>query len=363
MNTDPALGAAGWHLLLILRDVSHVAKMRIEDWDAVLVLARQARLLGTIACRIRDRPDLAKQIPDRVWGHLTASINYSSHRLQMVRMELAALSAALPPELPVTLLKGAAYVVEGLPLAHGRMPNDVDLLVPRAHLGIAEAALRDGGWEMENVDEYDQQYYRQWSHELPPMRIPGHALEVDLHHTIAPVTSRVRANDTALFSALVPVEGTRFSVLSRHDQIIHAAIHLFQDSELVGKLRDLVDIDALYRSSILDQQACDRLWKRAAQHGATTPLWYALNYSRSWLGTPVPADPPGIEPSWLARAMTGWLFRHVCPPRIFERGKTPSRVLVELAAQARYHWLRMPPALLVRHLGHKSMTAVRSIIR
>ncbi|MCP5308602.1 MAG: nucleotidyltransferase family protein [Zoogloeaceae bacterium] len=363
MTTGPVLDEPLRHLFRILRDVSHVEKMRLADWNGVLVLARQARLLGSIASRILARQDLADHIPERVRGHLMASINYSAHRLQMVRMELAVLSDALPAEVPVTLLKGAAYIVEGLPLAQGRMPNDVDLLVPRAHLGIAEAALRDGGWEMENVDEYDQQYYRQWSHELPPMRIPGHALEVDLHHTIAPVTSRVRANDTALFSALVPVEGTRFSVLSRHDQIIHAAIHLFQDSELVGKLRDLVDIDALYRSSILDQQACDRFWKRAAQHGATTPLWYALNYSRSWLGTPVPADPPGIEPSWLARAMTGWLFRHVCPPRIFERGKTPSRVLVELAAQARYHWLRMPPALLVRHLGHKSMTAVRSIIR
>lgn len=351
------------HLFQILRDVSHVEQMCLADWNGVLVLARQARLLGSIASRILVRQDLEDRIPERVRGHLMASINYSVHRLQMVRMELAALSDALPAGVPVTLLKGAAYIVEGLPLAQGRMPNDVDLLVPRAHLGIAEAALRDGGWEMENVDEYDQQYYRQWSHELPPMRIPGHALEVDLHHTIAPVTSRVRANDTALFSALVPVEGTRFSVLSRHDQIIHAAIHLFQDSELVGKLRDLVDIDALYRNSILDRQACDRLWARAVQHGATTPLWYALNYSRAWLGTPVPACPPGVEPPWLARATTGWLFRRVCPPRIFERGKTPGRVMVELAAQARYHWLRMPPALLVRHLAHKSMTAARSMIK
>lgn len=360
MKGEPVLGLAARHLFPILQDVLHVAKMLPEDWDEVLVLARQARILGTIASRIRERPDLAEHIPIRVQGHLTASINYSSHRLQTVRMELAALAEALPAGLPVTLLKGAAYVVQGLPLARGRMPNDVDILVAREHLEVAEAALREGGWEMENVDEYDQQYYREWSHELPPMRIPGHALEVDLHHTIAPVTSRVRANNAALFSAIEPIEGTRFSVLSRNDQIIHAAIHLFQDSELAGRLRDLVDIDALLRSNIPDQQAWEGLWERAMEHGAIRPLWYALHFSRAWLGTPVPADLLGQAPHWLARVTTEWLFCRACPPRVFERGLTATRRLIELAAQARYHWLRMPPVLLLRHLAHKSTNALRS---
>ena len=63
MTTGPVLDEPLRHLFRILRDVSHVEKMRLADWNGVLVLARQARLLGSIASRILARQDLADHIP------------------------------------------------------------------------------------------------------------------------------------------------------------------------------------------------------------------------------------------------------------------------------------------------------------
>ena len=170
---------AATHLLPLFRDCHHALSMTLADWDDTVRLARQARLLGLIAGRLKENRQIWEQIPERVHGHLRSSINFSAHRQQMVRMELRALDKVLPPKITVVLLKGAAYIVQQQEFAKGRMPNDVDLLVKRSDLNEAEATLNAAGWVSETTSNYDQHYYREWSHELPPMRYPGHALEVD----------------------------------------------------------------------------------------------------------------------------------------------------------------------------------------
>ena len=153
--------------------------------------------------------------------------------------------------------------------------------------------------------------------------------------------------------------GTRYKVLSADDQIIHAAIHLIQDSEIAGRLRDLVDIDSLVRARVRTLSDAERLWARAHLHGASRPLWYALHFSKHWLGTPLPEGCFFEAPPMFMRLPVECLFRHACPPEIFERGGSVQRRLAELAGRLRYHWLRMPPRLLLRHLAHKSAKALR----
>ena len=345
---------AGRHLLPLLADVTHLQSMSLADWDGTLRLARQARLLGVLAHRIVRDPELLSSVPEAVHGHLRSSINFAAHRLQMVRIELAHLEAALPAGITVVLLKGAAYIAEDLPFAQGRMPNDVDLLVARRDLDAAESALAAAGWEAETTDAYDQRYYREWSHELPPMRIPGHALEVDLPHTIAPVTSRTRADDALLESGLRPLPGSRFHVLSAADQIIHSVIHLFQDSEMAGRLRDLVDIDGLIRLHMRDEADWQTLHERARRHRADRLLWFALQYCRAWLATPVPQScTVGQRPPLPTRMLMDLLMRHACLPLIADDGEPRVRGIARGLGQLRYHWLRMPPTLLARHLCHK----------
>jgi len=360
MHSNWQHSLAARHLLPLLRDCNHAASMTLADWDDTVRLARQARLLGLIAGRLKENQDLWEQVPERVRGHLQSSINFSAHRLQKVRMELRALDKALPPTIAVVLLKGAAYIAQHQEFARGRMPNDVDLLVKRTDLDEAETVLASAGWVSETASDYDQRYYREWSHELPPMRFPGHALEVDLHHTITPITSRVRANDPLLFSSLQPVPDSRYFTLHPFDQIIHAAIHLFQDSELTGHLRDLVDLDGMIRRAIHDESDWTGLQQRADQHGAGRYLYYALRYCSTWLGTPMPKLIALQRPSTIVQRLMDIMLTRGTLPRLPD---TPQSLSDQFALQAgviRYHWLRMPPKLLARHLSHKTASLIRS---
>lgn len=358
MSGDWQSSLAARHLLPLLRNSNHVSTMILPDWDDTVRLARQARLLGLLAYRLKASDSLWKQVPERVRGHLESAINYSAHRLQMMRMELRALDQALPSAMQVVLLKGAAYILQSLDFSYGRMPNDVDLLVTRVDLDEAEKSLVKAGWESENKSDYDQRYYREWSHELPPMRYPGHALEVDLHHTITPVTSRVRANDFLLFSNLLPLPDSRYLVLHPMDQIIHAAIHLFQDSELDGRLRDLVDLDGLIRNAITDQAGWSELQQRADDHGASHILWLTLHYCKLWLGTPIPEKLELAVPSAWSQWVIDQLMTRACLPRLPDIKISILDRLITQFGVIRYHWLRMPPGLLARHLAHKALHAI-----
>jgi hypothetical protein len=94
--TDPCLQS----LLGLLRDPRSVHGVSLADWDKIIRLARQARLLGVLAHRIQSQAECPEKVPDCVLGHLRSATAYSEHRVQMLRMELAALAKALPVELP-----------------------------------------------------------------------------------------------------------------------------------------------------------------------------------------------------------------------------------------------------------------------
>ncbi|HRD89850.1 MAG TPA: nucleotidyltransferase family protein [Accumulibacter sp.] len=357
--SDQRLAADAFQLLQLLRDPGRVRDLRLGDWDKLVRLARRARLLGVLAQRIQSRAEDLAAVPDCVRGHLDSAIVYSAHRVHLLRLELAALSRVLPADVRVAVLKGGAYIIQDLATARGRLPNDVDLLVSRDDLRRSEAALLAAGWEAQAVDDYADRYYREWSHELPPMRFPGHPMEVDLHHTISPVTGRLQPDRALLFADLQEVAGERFLVLHPLDQILHAVIHLFQDSELVDNLRDLVDIDSLLRTYLRSAEDWLALTRRAGRHGVERPLWYALHYCRKWLATPVP-DGLALRPPPIAMVqLMDWLYPCCTLPRLADQPPTIARGIAERLGRARYQWLRMPPGLLLRHLGHKSVRALR----
>jgi hypothetical protein len=262
------------------------------------------------------------------------------------------------------LLKGAAYIAQGLAMAEGRLPADVDVMVRRPALGAVERALLDAGWEFEKTDPYDQHYYRAWSHELPPMKCAGQALELDLHHGILPPLGRLRPDTEALFSASIQVEGTPFRVLSPPDQVLHAAAHLFQDSDCTGRLRDLVDIDGLLRCfAEREPSFWEALEQRARLLELGRPLWYALTFGRDWLATPVPAgflkSDRRAEPPVLSR----WLVKTLVPlsllPAVPDSGGSGKSRIASRLMEARAIWLRMPPRLVLFHSINKFFRGLR----
>jgi hypothetical protein len=191
------------------------------------------------------------------------------------------------------------------------------------------------------------------------MRCVGQAMELDLHHAILPPLGRLKPDTDALFAAAVPVAATRFAVLCPADQVLHAAAHLFQDSDCIDRLRDLVDFDALFRRlPLTDRAARSALVERARLHGMEQPLHLAAQLSRAWFGTPG-CDALVTEVGAAASALYGRgivaMANRVLGPSNSQDGSDRSRRTAARLLEARSHWLRMPPWLLAYHTASKGV--------
>lgn len=324
--------------------------------------ARSARLLGVVRARL-ERGRLLDSIPPPVRAQLDGGWNVAAYRRQMVLYEMHAVAKVLEPlGISLLLLKGAAYIAQGLACAEGRLPEDLDLMVPRDRLDEAERALIGAGWAFETTDAYDQHYYRVWSHELPPLRAPGHAIELDLHHTILPPTGRVRPNARALLEAAVAIPDSGFRALSPADQVLHACAHLFQDSDCTERLRDLVDIDALLREHAATERSWTMLLARARLHDLGRCLAYATRYCSAWLNTPIPAEVAAeiarLGPGTISRAVMDRLVPRALPPHPPDEEPAVSVRFARWLLLVRSMWLRMPPWLLAYHALAKLVRGV-----
>jgi len=344
-------------LLRLLNDPGGSRGLSLDDWDRVIRVGRASRLLATLRLRLSGAGVLS-DVPAPVRNHLESEAAVARYRKQMALRdlhELAAVLHAVPG--PIVLLKGAAYIVQALRIADGRTVSDVDLLVPRDRLGDVEARLREAGWVLVDVDPYDERYYREWSHEVPPMRFPGSVLELDLHHGILPPISRVRVDPAPLFAESRPVPGSAFRVLAPEDQVLHACVHVFVDSDLSDRLRDIVDLDGLLREFANQTGFWDRLCVRAQTLGLGRATWYGLRYPSLLLATPVPESAwrmlDAHAPNGLVRRLVDWLVVSVTPPEPVD-GRTPLGLgLARAFAVIRYFWIRMPLPILVRHAAVK----------
>ena len=365
MSKTPVQPAHSLQLLLaLLTDPSGAPSVDETEWNSVVRWARSSRLLATLYARVA-RAGLAETLPDRVRAAMVSEARLARHRAQMARFEMFELARALATfDAPRILLKGAAYLAQDLQVSEGRFLSDIDLLVPRSQLDDAEQLLVRAGWQPQQVDSYDEHYYRAWSHELPPMRFPGRSLELDLHHTILPVTGRIRPDASALFEAAIPVPGTPFHALCPADQVLHACAHLFQDSDLTHRLRDLADIDALLRHYGSDREFWPELTRRASRHALARPCWYALRYCKRYFQTPVPEDlMRGARPSVPVRSMMDRLAPAALPPVDPDRPAGIASRLAQRALLARSLWLRMPVWLLVYHSAMKFARRLRERLR
>ncbi len=227
-------------LAAILREPARTETLTAPEWTALFAVARAEQLIGTLAHRIeglRMPPAAARLVQDAI-ASAGQGRTAALWEAEMARRALAAL------DMPVVLLKGTAYAAAGLPPSTGRSIGDLDILVPRARIEEAEAALLTAGWEWVKPDPYDDAYYRQWMHELPPLIHRERDRMIDVHHTILPLTARIRPDAEGLLADSVALEnGLR--ILSPRDMVCHAAAHLFADGDLAGGMRNLWDIHCL----------------------------------------------------------------------------------------------------------------------
>jgi hypothetical protein len=346
-------------LLDVLESPASVVQWPESRWDLTVRHARSARLLGTLAECLHGDPVWAL-LPARVRSVLQGELHRNAYFERALHYELDCVATALAGmDVPVILLKGAAYLLQGLPHARGRQIGDVDLMVPHARLDEVEDALRRAGWMFAKTSAYDQHYYRAWSHELPSLRVPGHALELDVHHTILQIKGRLRPDAAQLVAAARPLPASPWLCLAPADQILHAAAHLFQDSDGWNKLRDLVDLDRLMRFHAAGESDLPaQLIERSRLHELQRPLWYATQFLSAWFGTSHAAELAStLRPRLASRAVTALacrLWSLTLPPPHLDAVFTPPQRLAKPLLEFRALWLRMPPWLLAYHAANKA---------
>lgn len=341
-----------------LRDPASVANLTLAEWDLLIRQARSADLLGRIAERINDL-GLMGRVPPAPRMHLESVRVLVAAQSRAVRREVGSIVAALSSlGHEVILLKGAAYLLAELPPASGRLFTDIDILVPRARLPKVESELMLHGWISTHRHPYDQRYYREWMHELPPMQHIERQTVIDVHHAIVPATARLKSDAAAIIAAAVPVAdqpGVR--VLAPTDMVLHSATHLFYNEEFSHGMRDLSDMDLLLRHFGVDADFWAQLLKRAEQLGLMRPLYYCLRHAVRIFATPVPAavmqaTVRTAPAPWVAGLMDLLWTVALRPPHPSLAG--PFDSVADSLLYYRAHWVKMPLPLLAYHILHKA---------
>ncbi len=328
------------HLVDLLAGRRDPAALSPRDWDSIIGVARSEAMLATLACRLESAdlpPTIAALFADQ---RATAQVaqQQALWEAEMARRALA------PAGIEFVLLKGAAYAAAGMACAEGRQIGDLDILVLATDIRRAENALLKAGWEWVKSDPYDDHYYRAHMHELPPLIHKARDRMIDVHHTILPRTHRITPDALALVSDAVKTAGGH-AVLEPTDMAAHCAAHMLADGDLQGGLRNLWDFHTMTRDfAAADAGFWGKLDGRADLHGLRGAAHRAARLSRDLYGAALPEGWNRQDPA------DAW-FRH----RLLARddwGRV-THPLLEQAFYIRSHWLRMPPAMLAKHLWTK----------
>ena len=334
------------------------------DWERLLSSARRARLIARLAEHFRAQGWL-DAVPEGPAVALRNALKEARRQHDETLWEVARLRDALQRiSGPIVLLKGAAYVLADLPPQRGRLFGDIDLMVDRAELRNAEGALFAAGWIATRLDPYDERYYRDWMHELPPMEHVERRTHIDVHHTITPPTSRYAVDSALLLRDRVPVPGQpRLGVLAPADMVLHSGAHLLQEGEFTAGLRDLLDFRDLLAHFGRDAAFWPALAARARQLGLSVPLHYMCRLADDLLAAPLPpsfrAALQEQAPMWPWRRLTHRLLATVIAgggPAGPSRGESLARWLLYV----RSHWIRMPWYRILPHLARKAWARGRA---
>ncbi len=336
-----------------------------RDWELVIGQARTSRLLARLAIHYESQGWMPT-VPAGAARHLESARRFADRLRHEVLWEVEHIHRALHQlPTPIVLLKGAAYVAADLPPGAGRLFSDVDILVQRDQLGAVENALFAAGWIAEKLTPYDDRYYRQWMHELPPLQHVQRRTALDVHHTIAPPTSRFATDGALLLSHCRPLAGEpRLCVLQPPDMVLHSAVHLLQEGEFRSGLRDLLDLNDLLVHFGKTEGFWPALLARAGDLGAEVPLHHVLVHVERLFGTRLPArftaQVDALAPNPLSRHVMGVLLGIALRP---DHPSCDSRFtgIARWLLYLRSHWLRMPWYQIVPHLLRK--TWMRALAR
>lgn len=343
---------------------NHSGSLSTSQWRDLILVARAHSLLPRVASILLINADNQFHIPPKVHAHLVASIRHETLFHNQVKNEVkfvnTKISGALNRKLIV--LKGAGYVVADSSAAKGRIFSDIDLLVLKDDIPKVERALHLFGFVSDTDSEYDQKYYREWAHEIPPLRHFQRGTVLDVHHNIIPVVSGRAPNIDFFLSSTMETE-YGVEVLRPAAMFLHSAIHLFFSEEFTNGFRDLSDLSLLLDEIVDDDDEVNYLFELAYNTGFENEVFLAFRYLERVFHKQVSADitqnfklpiPEGFK-----LALNDFIFGKVLAAN-HRLVNVKFRGIAEWLAFVRGHLLKMPFNILVKHTASKLW---RSIVK
>lgn len=333
-----------WLLVDCLREPERALRLNDSDWTALITMARAETLMGTLAHRLEYNIH-NNNLPKHIDKIIKDALIHAQYQRRSAMWEVDCARRAMASyDGPIVLMKGSAYAAANLKASHGRSIGDLDIMVSEGGLKETETLLLAAGWEWVKEDDYDDSYYRDHMHELPPLIHRERDRMIDVHHTILPKTARPNPNARAMIADAVQSDDGLY-IFSPEDMICHCAAHMMADGDLAGGLRNLWDMHCL-----LDEfsgAAGDfwmRLKKRAEEHELWDAVHRAARHANALYGTNIPSD-------WMLWNFSDNLFQ----TRLLARNSWGQQTHkgLRFAFYIRSHWMRMPPMMLIAHLFTK----------
>tara|TARA_Y100000296_G_scaffold63749_1_gene74305 strand:- start:43 stop:1179 length:1137 start_codon:yes stop_codon:yes gene_type:complete len=352
------------NILISILTKSFSDSISTAEWRDLVLVARANSLLPRVASILLNDVEKNVHIPPNVHAHLVASMRHETLFHNQVINEVRIVNSRISKTLnrKLIVLKGAGYVISGSRAATGRIFSDIDLLVLKSDIPKVERALHLFGFVSDTQSEYDQNYYREWAHEIPPLRHFQRGTVLDIHHNIIPVVSGRAPNIEFFFESTVETE-YGVEVLRPAAMFLHSAIHLFFSEEFTNGFRDLSDLSLLLDEIIDDDVELSHLFSLAGNTGFENELFLAFRYLERVFDRQIPAHiyqrfkqplPKGIR-----LGLNDFIFGKVLAAdhRLVD---VKFRGLAQWLAFVRGHLLKMPFNILVKHTVSKLW---RSIVK
>jgi len=283
------------------------------DWSKVVAKAVDFGLAPLLYKRLKEGGARAR-VPADSWKllqlHYFVNSERITRRFRTLRTVLECLHSA---GLPVIVLKGAYLAETVYDDAALRQMNDVDIMVPKAELPRAQAALLALGCTQ--IEPVDIETYRD-DYRLPEFYL--HDLPFEMHWTIALPTGPVRIDVDGLWSRSRPatIAGVEVLALSPEDLLLHLCLHTrYLHQHFAPKpLCDIAETVHHFRDDLDWAQVV----VRAHEWDAARHVGLALHLARVMLRVEVPDSvleqlvPGGIDPRLLETAKEFTLAQKEC---------------------------------------------------
>ena len=325
----------------------------LAQWELILLIFRDSQVLAKY-CYFLKSKDAFNPLPTYVKRHLeNAEVIANKQQKQIEYEALELLKVTSFSSKYSIFLKGAAYSLADNEAGKGRIYSDIDLIVTKSSIKSIESNLSTLGWLAKEMDEYDQNYYREWAHEIPPMMHANRGTVLDLHHNLVPPMSGRADNLSAIIESTVTVS-KNIKVLSPPAMALHSAIHLFFNEEFHNGFRDIHDLHLLFTEHN-DDEFWQQILTLAKSSGFEIELFLAIRFSHQLFQTQVPTHVNQAldfyNHCWKLRYWDFLFSRVLCPHHPYL--KVPYKKTAIFLALARGHLLKMPLPMLIKHSTHK----------